>query len=360
MQAALAADESLGEGIFRTCQRSGALKAACELATLLVDDGVCLLLLIAGWFGALYLRSQGAGGGGGGDDGGAGDLPGAAAAAAAAAYACYPEAIAECYLLFMSWASTETFVKLLVRRPRPALGKQKELKDVMIPGDQFSFPSGHSLRAFAIARVALNSAALRAAGLGAPGGAAPYLLLGAGASALSRIGLGRHTPLDVACGSLMGLAMGELLAEPYVAQGTRWRYQLLCASYFTAVGVAAALSARARAFFGFVVPSQVAVHLCFATWGSWIYSFSRFARLGHHDFAACGLPQPEAGDDLGAAACAALSSACLLLAAAHARGWWLAVVPVALASGVLALELLGQHHGVTADYGIAALLSKAR
>ncbi len=82
------------------------------------------------------------------------------------------------------------------RRPRPST----------LPGvtalaenpDAFSFPSGHTAAAVAVA------VALSGQGLGL--GAVAFPL--AGGIAVSRVYLGAHYPLDVACGALIGLVVG--------------------------------------------------------------------------------------------------------------------------------------------------------
>jgi len=68
----------------------------------------------------------------------------------------------------------------------------------LVPPDQFSFPSGHSITAFAVA-VAL--------GLFYPMVRAP-LLFCAGSVAASRVVLGMHFLSDVVAGSVLGAALG--------------------------------------------------------------------------------------------------------------------------------------------------------
>ena len=64
--------------------------------------------------------------------------------------------------------------------------------------DAFSFPSGHTAAAFAVA----------VATAGEPFGTGPVALLLATGISLSRIYLGAHYPLDVAVGGLLGAAAG--------------------------------------------------------------------------------------------------------------------------------------------------------
>jgi undecaprenyl-diphosphatase len=64
--------------------------------------------------------------------------------------------------------------------------------------DRFSFPSGHTSAAFAVA----------VAFAGEPGGLAPLATLLATGISLSRVYLGAHYPLDVAAGGVLGVFAG--------------------------------------------------------------------------------------------------------------------------------------------------------
>ncbi|HYB98497.1 MAG TPA: phosphatase PAP2 family protein [Candidatus Limnocylindrales bacterium] len=88
-------------------------------------------------------------------------------------------------------------LKRLCRRSRPDHAIESFAASMANP-DLFSFPSGHSTVAFAVA-TALSSAHPVLGGL--------ELAL-ATAIACSRVGLGAHYPLDVTAGVLLGVASG--------------------------------------------------------------------------------------------------------------------------------------------------------
>ncbi len=89
------------------------------------------------------------------------------------------------------------WLKRLCNRPRPCSIQPHCWAD-LLPPDQFSFPSGHSITAFAFAA---------AAGIMVPA-LAPALLLCASSVAISRILLGMHFLSDVVAGALIGAALG--------------------------------------------------------------------------------------------------------------------------------------------------------
>ncbi len=88
-------------------------------------------------------------------------------------------------------------VKRLVRRKRPALEMQ-----VGVPPDKFSFPSGHTAAAFAVA-VAMTSVMPILV---------PPLLVLAFTVAYGRLYLGVHYPLDVGVGAAIGMITGSFVA----------------------------------------------------------------------------------------------------------------------------------------------------
>jgi undecaprenyl-diphosphatase len=88
-------------------------------------------------------------------------------------------------------------VKRAVKRRRPALDIQAS-----VPPDRFSFPSGHSAAAFAVA-VAMS---------GVHPLLLPPLLLVAIVVGYGRMYLGVHYPLDVGAGAAVGLLTGSCVA----------------------------------------------------------------------------------------------------------------------------------------------------
>ncbi|KAG8071735.1 hypothetical protein GUJ93_ZPchr0006g41446 [Zizania palustris] len=87
--------------------------------------------------------------------------------------------------------------KLIVRRPRPAYNAAG--MSVVAAADQWSFPSGHSSRAFLVA-----------AFLAAAGFPREVLFLWAAATSASRVLLGRHYVLDVVTGACLGVFEAKL------------------------------------------------------------------------------------------------------------------------------------------------------
>jgi len=92
-------------------------------------------------------------------------------------------------------------VKNLVGRPRPFESWQGLTSLVPAP-DKFSFPSGHTMTAFAVWAVLLQ---------GVPGLGPPFLLL-AFLIGCSRVFLGMHYPTDVLVGALLGSVIGRGMA----------------------------------------------------------------------------------------------------------------------------------------------------
>jgi membrane-associated phospholipid phosphatase len=88
----------------------------------------------------------------------------------------------------------QTIIKNIFNRPRPYV-KYEEISHVLPPPDRFSFPSGHTAGAFAIAFVFYYFV---------PFLFVPMLIL-ASLIAFSRIYLGLHYPSDIIAGIVLGL-----------------------------------------------------------------------------------------------------------------------------------------------------------
>lgn len=91
-------------------------------------------------------------------------------------------------------------LKRLIRRPRPRRA-EPGLGSPLADPDAFSFPSGHSAVAFAVATASLSAAP----------NLAPAELVLASSIAFSRVYLGAHYPLDVLVGIAIGVACGAAL-----------------------------------------------------------------------------------------------------------------------------------------------------
>jgi len=291
-------DQHVSLQVYKMATGSSVVMGLARTVNLLVDDAPFIALLSFGWLGTLGARATGA----------------------LDAESCLPDAFNELYLRFLMWTVTESCLKLLLQKQRPGhfhrtssnvgialnemgaaagrgspsrlRGRQGSrdalpLKGVMIPGDQFSLPSGHSLRAFACARVLISNPLLStefgvAALFGPDGGnGATVLLCLAALVAWARVALGKHSVLDCVAGSLLGVAMVDLF-EPWLGDEGRWAYQQLCLSYFTAIGLHCIVDLTRktdqtdwlglRAWFGFIDTAHQVAFVAGPVTGSWIFA----------------------------------------------------------------------------------------
>ena len=114
------------------------------------------------------------------------------------------------YLGCVSCAVVELLLKPALGRTRPALAVNAKRR--FTKAEHYSCPSGHAMRAFYVATTYLGSR--------------PAALLWATLVAISRVAMGRHYPLDVLAGSLLGVGVQKL----FVVVGLQARL----ASYLTA------------------------------------------------------------------------------------------------------------------------------
>ncbi len=98
-----------------------------------------------------------------------------------------------------------TSIKNLVGRPRP-FETWQGLNSLMAPPDKFSFPSGHTMTAFAVWGVLA---------IGMPALSHLYLVI-AVLIGLSRVFLGLHYPTDVLVGAFLGASIGLTLAKTII------------------------------------------------------------------------------------------------------------------------------------------------
>ena len=122
--------------------------------------------------------------------------------------------------MIMLWVLTcaiESSLKLIFRRPRPTLRTKASL-----PGDIFSFPSGHTMRGFYyyVPYLFTSRYVEKALGASPPIGFLPLALLAALLTGFSRIARLRHWPTDVLAGGLIGCLLGFYF-ERCVSQQTR-------------------------------------------------------------------------------------------------------------------------------------------
>merc|ERR1712130_234865 len=113
-------------------------------------------------------------------------------------------------------------LKLVFKRARPWYRTKRST--YVLPGEEFSFPSGHCIRAATLAfwftkdADAPSSLWSGSAGAGISSGALLsqstelFLLIWIALVMVCRVGLGKHYPLDVAAGTAIGIMNGCFLS----------------------------------------------------------------------------------------------------------------------------------------------------
>lgn len=127
---------------------------------------------------------------------------------------CVEEALWDCFGSCATGTFFESILKLFFQRQRPKYAEQSHF--VSIVGEWFSFPSGHSLRAFYFVFWISRSRFVKLL--------QPVLLIPrarmcmpwAIGVAWSRVAKGRHFPLDVLAGAVLGFCMGWVV-EVYLS-----------------------------------------------------------------------------------------------------------------------------------------------
>lgn len=128
---------------------------------------------------------------------------------------CFEEAVWDCFGSAMVGTSTESILKLIFRTTRPYYAKQSTFHSLL--GECYSFPSGHTLRAFywmfwltrgRFVRLIVHFPRAR------------YFIPWAIGVGWSRVAKGKHWPIDVFVGAIVGSLLGYFV-EDYCSPSTR-------------------------------------------------------------------------------------------------------------------------------------------
>lgn len=181
-------DSALGQAICLSAQGSKFQRLLATIISFSGDEALWMALPLVGWVAQALFRS------------GPAETNGFCAELLADVLTC---------------AIIETGFKCCVRRERPQYAKQGTW--YVLPGEWWSFPSGHAMRATFLVQRLLRSPTLLAALLGprfatsSPGHSVLTALLWIWALAVgwSRAAKGKHYPADVTAGLLLGAALSE-------------------------------------------------------------------------------------------------------------------------------------------------------
>lgn len=242
-------DDRMTNKLYRTATKNPVCMRIARTVNLLVDDGPFIGGISFAWLSALACRRFGV----------------------IDSTSCLPDAINEIFLRFMMWTVTESIMKLVLQKPRPShyghnrhsshvgitleelqkgtvgnppkVDHPNKQKGVMIPGDHYSFPSGHTQRAFGCARILVVDALVNAE-IGSAMGisqentgiGAMILLMLAFTIGWARIALGKHSLLDVIGGGLLGVFTCDVLEQVFDSE-YRWAYQKFCLLYFSLIAL---------------------------------------------------------------------------------------------------------------------------
>lgn len=163
---------------------------------------------------------------------------------------CFPVTLLSLILHLTIWCLAESAMKLIIRRARPPqyYFKQKDPDatipsfenmhklprpptGVMLPGDQYSFPSGHTIRAFGLARMLVKDPLMVQTFDNFFQKYEVILLCVAASVGWARMALGRHTLGDIIGGALLGLFSVDIL-QPWLAEAElEWSVLLISQMY---------------------------------------------------------------------------------------------------------------------------------
>lgn len=151
---------------------------------------------------------------------------------ARAGMGCLEEALWDCFGAMMTISCVESWLKLIFRKQRPTYAKQSENFSVL--GEWYTFPSGHAMRAFYVIFYITRShfVDLLSPYIWLPH--ARYFVPWALGVAWSRVAKGRHFPIDVICGSIIGAAVGYYIED--VCSPTRRMVLKTIGGLYTALG----------------------------------------------------------------------------------------------------------------------------
>ena len=102
-----------------------------------------------------------------------------------------------------------SIIKPLIARPRPCHELNQAVNLLVECGNGFSFPSAHAANHFALATIVANVFFSKRRFM-------KYILyIWAGSIAFAQVYVGVHYPIDVICGTLLGITVGILFAKWY-------------------------------------------------------------------------------------------------------------------------------------------------
>lgn len=196
-------DHFLGEQFFLLCKRNALCKAIFDASSVSGDEIIWFLPAAAFITGGFALR-------------------GAAAVARGGRIArasCPEEVGCDMFAVCSVCSTLEMAIKLFFERPRPPYVR-RDVQTYVLPGECWSFPSGHSMRAacFAFWLVFGKNGGLLCAFFRVPRPPLAAALAWAASVAAARVAKGRHYPSDAAVGYLLGIAVGGCMEGARLTQ----------------------------------------------------------------------------------------------------------------------------------------------